>query len=67
MTGKVKWFKADKGYGFITVEGQDKDIFVHWSSINNDGYKTLEDGQSVEFDIFEGDRGPQANNVKVID
>ena len=50
MTGKVKWFKAEKGYGFITVEGQSKDIFVHFSAINADGYKTLEEGQTVEFD-----------------
>lgn len=65
-TGKVKWFKADKGYGFITVEGIDKDIFVHFSSINADGFKTLEEGQIVEFDIVEGDRGPQATNVTVV-
>ena len=65
MTGKVKWFKAEKGYGFITVEGQSKDIFVHFSAINADGYKTLEEGQTVEFDVVEGDRGPQAANVTV--
>lgn len=66
-TGKVKWFKSDKGYGFITMEGQDKDIFVHFSSINTEGFKTLQEGQTVEFDIVEGDRGPQATNVTVID
>ena len=66
-TGKVKWFKADKGYGFITVEGQSKDIFVHWSAINSDGFKTLEEGQTVKFDIVEGDRGPQASNVTVVE
>ncbi len=66
-TGKVKWFKADKGYGFITVEGQSKDIFVHWSAINSDGFKTLEEGQTVNFDIVEGDRGPQASNVTVVE
>ncbi len=66
-TGKVKWFKADKGYGFITVEGQGKDIFVHWSAINSDGFKTLEEGQTVKFDIVEGDRGPQASNVTVVE
>ena len=65
MTGKVKWFKAEKGYGFITVEGQSKDIFVHFSAINADGYKTLEEGQTVEFDVVEVDRGPQAANVTV--
>ena len=65
-TGKVKWFKSDKGYGFITTEGHDKDIFVHFSSINAEGFKTLQEGQTVEFDIVEGDRGPQATNVTVI-
>ena len=64
-TGKVKWFKSDKGYGFITVEGQTKDVFVHFSAINVDGFKTLEEGQIVEFDINETDRGPQAQNVTV--
>lgn len=67
MTGKVKWFRAEKGYGFITVEGQSKDIFVHFSAINADGYKTLEEGQTVEFDVVEGDRGPQAANVTVVE
>ena len=66
-SGKVKWFKSDKGYGFITMEGHDKDIFVHFSSINAEGFKTLQEGQTVEFDIVEGDRGPQATNVTVID
>ena len=66
-TGKVKWFKSDKGYGFITMEGHDKDIFVHFSSINAEGFKTLQEGQTVEFDIVEGDRGHQATNVTVID
>jgi len=50
-TGKVKWFKSDKGYGFITVEGEAKDVFVHFSAIMSDGYKTLEEGQKVTFDI----------------
>ena len=62
-TGKVKWFNAEKGYGFITVEGQSKDIFVHFSAINADGYKTLEEGQKVEFDVVDGAKGPQAANV----
>ena len=66
-TGKVKWFQSDKGYGFITMEGQDRDIFVHFSSINAEGFKTLQEGQTVEFDVVEGDRGPQATNVTVID
>ena len=66
-TGKVKWFKADKGYGFITVEDQSTDIFVHYSAINSDGFRTLEEGQTVSFDIVEGDRGPQASNVTVVE
>ena len=62
MQGKVKWFNAEKGYGFI--EGQDgKDVFVHFSAIVQDGYKSLEEGQEVEFDVVEGARGPQAANV----
>ncbi|GAA4070885.1 cold-shock protein [Amphibacillus indicireducens] len=60
--GTVKWFNADKGFGFIEVEGQD-DVFVHFSAIQGDGFKTLEEGQSVTFDIEEGNRGPQAANV----
>ncbi|AMC92634.1 cold-shock protein [Erysipelothrix larvae] len=63
-TGKVKFFNAEKGYGFITVEGG-KDIFVHYSAIDSDGYKTLEEGQNVTFDIVEGPRGEQAANVRV--
>ena len=63
MTGKVKWFKAEKGYGFIVVEGQSKDIFVHFSAINAEGFKTLEEGQAVTFDIEDGQRGPQAVNI----
>lgn len=61
-TGKVKWFDAKKGYGFIEKEDGD-DVFVHYSAIKADGFKTLEDGQEVEFEIVEGDRGPQAANV----
>ena len=60
--GTVKWFNAEKGYGFI--EGQDgKDVFVHFSAIVQDGFKSLEEGQEVEFDVVEGARGPQAANV----
>ncbi len=62
MQGKVKWFNSDKGFGFIEREGGD-DVFVHFSAIQMDGYKTLEEGQTVEFDIVKGDRGPQAANV----
>lgn len=62
MTGTVKWFNAEKGYGFITVDGGD-DVFVHFSAIQDDGFKTLDEGQAVEFDVVEGDRGDQAANV----
>ena len=64
-TGKVKWFNSEKGFGFITVDGG-KDIFVHFSAIAGSGYKTLEEGQNVSFEITEGDRGPQASNVTVL-
>ncbi len=60
--GTVKWFNAEKGYGFVTRE-DGSDVFVHFSAIQGDGYKTLEEGQAVSFDIEESDRGPQAVNV----
>ncbi|HDC8747703.1 cold shock protein CspA [Staphylococcus aureus] len=60
--GTVKWFNAEKGFGFIEVEGEN-DVFVHFSAIKQDGYKSLEEGQAVEFEVVEGDRGPQAANV----
>ncbi|KAB22500.1 cold shock protein CspA [Staphylococcus aureus VET0126R] len=60
--GTVKWFNAENGFGFIEVEGEN-DVFVHFSAINQDGYKSLEEGQAVEFEVVEGDRGPQAANV----
>jgi cold shock protein len=63
--GTVKWFNADKGYGFLAVEGQD-DVFVHWSKIVSDGYKTLEDGQQVEFQIVDGPKGREADAVTPI-
>lgn len=62
MTGKVKWFNAAKGYGFITGE-DGKEVFVHFSSILSEGYKTLDDGQDVEYEIVDGEKGPQAINV----
>lgn len=62
MTGKVKWFNNEKGFGFIEQEGGD-DVFVHFSAIQADGYKSLDEGQEVEFEITEGARGPQAANV----
>ena len=62
MQGKVKWFNAEKGYGFIeSADG--KDVFVHFSAIQSEGFKSLDEGQAVEFDIVEGARGPQAANV----
>ena len=62
MTGKVKWFNAEKGHGFIQREGG-KDLFVHFSGIKSEGFKTLEEGWNVEFDVIQGDRGEQATNV----
>lgn len=61
-SGTVKWFNAEKGYGFISVEGGN-DVFVHFSAIVGDGYKALDEGQRVEFNIVQGNRGPQAENV----
>lgn len=60
--GTVKWFNSEKGYGFISREDGD-DVFVHYSAITMDGFKTLEEGQEVEFEIVQGDKGPQATNV----
>ena len=61
-TGTVKWFNSRKGFGFIEREGAD-DVFVHYSTIQGDGFKNLEEGQKVEFTVTEGDKGPQAENV----
>ncbi|WP_079529278.1 MULTISPECIES: cold-shock protein [Halobacillus] len=63
VEGTVKWFNAEKGFGFIEVEGQD-DVFVHFSAIQEEGFKSLEEGQVVNFEIQEGQRGPQAANVQ---
>jgi CspA family cold shock protein len=60
--GTVKWFNAEQGFGFLSVQGED-DVFVHFSAINSDGYKTLEEGQEVEFEVVNGAKGPQASNV----
>lgn len=62
-TGKVKWFNAEKGYGFITAE-DGTDIFVHYSAIQSEGFRTLDEGQEVSFEITESERGPQAANVE---
>ncbi|MCR5368822.1 MULTISPECIES: cold-shock protein [Eubacterium] len=63
--GTVKWFNNQKGYGFITDE-EGKDVFVHFSGLNMEGFKTLEENQAVEFEVSEGAKGPQATNVSVI-
>jgi CspA family cold shock protein len=65
MTGTVKWFNAEKGYGFISRE-QGNDVFVHYSAIQMDGYRTLEEGQNVEFDVGPGKKGEEAQNVRAI-
>jgi CspA family cold shock protein len=63
--GKVKWFDPQKGYGFIELEGS-KDVFVHYSAIRIQGFKTLQEGQEVQFDLLEGDKGPHADNVSPV-
>ncbi|CEK40107.1 cold-shock protein [Paraclostridium sordellii] len=65
INGIVKWFNNEKGFGFISVEGGD-DVFVHFSAIQTDGFKSLEEGQQVNFNIVKGARGPQAENVTVL-
>jgi CspA family cold shock protein len=64
--GTVKWFNADKGYGFITPDGDSPDVFVHHSAIQADGYRELHESQRVEFNIVPGDKGPQADAVRPI-
>jgi cold shock protein len=65
-TGTVKWFNGEKGYGFITPEDGTKDLFVHFSGIQGDGYKTLNEGDKVEYEASQGQKGPQASNVRVV-
>ncbi len=62
-TGLVKWFNDSKGYGFIQAQGDERDVFVHYSAIQGDGFKTLAEGQQVDFDLVDGPKGPQASNV----
>jgi len=64
MNGTVKWFNAEKGFGFITSE-EGNDVFAHYSQIQKDGYKTLEEGEKVTFDVVNGPKGPQAENIQV--
>ncbi|MFL6129509.1 MAG: cold-shock protein [Mycobacteriales bacterium] len=64
--GTVKWFNAEKGYGFIAVDGGGADVFVHYSAIATTGYRTLDEGQKVEFDVTQGQKGPQAENVRPV-
>lgn len=63
-TGTVKWFNESKGYGFITNDDGSKDVFVHFSAITGDGFRTLTEGQKVSFDVEDGPKGPQASNVQ---
>ena len=65
--GTVKWFNAEKGFGFIAIEGGGADVFVHYSSIQGGGYRSLEEGQQVEFDVEQGQKGPQATAVRLIE
>jgi CspA family cold shock protein len=65
-TGTVKFFNNDRGFGFITPATGEKDVFVHFSNVVGDGHKTLEDGQQVEFDLAEGRKGPEAQNVRPV-
>ena len=64
--GHVKWFNENKGFGFIEVDGQDKDVFIHHSAISMQGFRTLQEGQRVSFDIEQGKKGPAAVNVKIL-
>lgn len=64
--GVVKWFNAEKGFGFISVDGGSHDVFVHYSAIQSDGYRSLEENQRVEFEVVQGAKGPQAESVRVV-
>ncbi|WKY48061.1 cold-shock protein [Eubacteriaceae bacterium ES3] len=65
MSGTVKWFNSEKGYGFITGE-DGNDVFAHFSQIQSNGFKTLEEGQEVTFDVVQGQKGPQAENIQLV-
>jgi CspA family cold shock protein len=65
MNGTVKWFNSEKGFGFITGEDE-KDVFAHFSQINTEGYKSLQEGQKVSYDVVKGPKGPQAENISII-
>ncbi|MBG0784107.1 MAG: cold-shock protein [Anaerolineaceae bacterium] len=65
--GVVKWFNGEKGYGFIARDSGEKDVFVHFSAINAEGFRTLREGQRVEFEVVQGQKGPQAQNVEIIE
>lgn len=65
-TGVVKWFNAEKGFGFIVPDDGGKDLFAHYSEIRSDGYKTLQDNQRVSFDVEEGQKGPSAKNIQIL-
>ena len=64
--GTVKWFNADKGFGFINVDGGNEDVFVHFSAIESNGYRSLDENQRVEFEVTQGPKGPQADKVHVV-
>jgi CspA family cold shock protein len=64
--GTVKWFNADKGFGFITQDGGGADLFAHFSAIASDGFRSLDENQRVEFDVAQGQKGPQAENIRVV-
>jgi cold shock protein len=65
-TGTVKWFSSEKGFGFITPEDGSADVFVHFSAISGDGYRNLEENHKVEYDVMQGQKGPQASNVRPV-
>jgi CspA family cold shock protein len=67
VTGTVKWFNDQKGFGFITREDGEKDCFVHYTAIQGSGFKSLREGEKVEFDVVQGDKGPAAENVRVVE